>query len=113
MQYMNQPSDPARRVAQARALAATASQLDWTTRVLLAAAEAADATVAPAVRAQVACAIADKAGDAFGDLATVRAAHHAVVDALASAGVADHVPGPAVTRLVWRLVFDLWGGPDR
>lgn len=101
------------RVERARRRAASASHLEWSERVLLAAAEAADACVAPAVRAEVACAVADKAGVAFRELETLRGVRVILTDAIASAGLTDRVPAHVVTRLAWRLVFDLWGGPDR
>lgn len=101
------------RVERARYRSVTATRLEWHERVLLAAVEAADWCVAPAVRAEMACMIADKAAGPLHDMETVRGVQVAIVDALASAGLAGRVPAPAVTRVAWRLVFDLWGGPDR
>jgi hypothetical protein len=109
----NGPSEYKVRVAQARRKAVSAPHLEWSERVLLAAAEAAEFCVAPAVQAEVACAIADKAGIALRELETLRGVRVAITDAVASAGLDDRVPAHVVTRLVWRLVFDLWGGPDR
>ncbi len=107
------PNEYVVRVEHARRQAVSAPHLEWSERVLLAAAEAADSCVAPAVRAEVACVIADKAGVALRELETLRGVRFVITDALASAGLADRVPAHVVTRLVWRLVFDLWGGPDR
>ncbi|MCD9625257.1 hypothetical protein [Rhabdothermincola salaria] len=104
---------PTDRVRRARELAVSAATLDVQTRLLLAAAEAADATVTTELRARVACAIADKAQHDIAAASSVREMHTAVCDALASDDLAGIVPGGAVVRLVWRLVFDLWGGPER
>lgn len=107
------PNEYAVRVEHARRQAVSATHLEWSERVLLAAAEAADSCVAPAARAEVACVIADKAGVALRELATLRGVRFVITDALASAGLADRVPAHVAARLAWRLVFDLWGGPDR
>jgi hypothetical protein len=101
------------RVQRARRASVAASSLDWETRVLLAAAEAADSCVAPQIRAAVACAIADKAASELRDAHTVRAARLAVVQAISAGALAPVVPAGAITRLTWRMVFDLWGGPNR
>ena len=81
--------------------------------MLLAAAEAADSCVAPAARAEAACVIADKASVALPELETLRGVRFAVTDALGSSALANVVPAHVAIRLAWRLVFDLWGGPDR
>lgn len=101
------------RVERARRRAATVSHLEWDERVLLAAAEAAEACVPAAVRAELSCVIADKVGIALHDAQTVGALGLAVADAMASSGLAPQVPAHTISRLTWRLVFDLWGGPDR
>ena len=104
---------PSHRVQCARYFAVTAGSLDWSTRVLLAAAEAADAVVSPFFRDAVACAIADKCGDAVAELRTVSALNVAVRDAISAAGLEHSVSDQAAYKLVWRLVFDMWGGPVR
>lgn len=108
----NGTQDPTARIRRARNRAGTAARLTWTERVLLAAAEAADATVAPRLRSEVACAVADKAAIALHEAQTVRALRLALIEALASSGV-EALPGGSLHRFTWRLVFDLWGGPDR
>lgn len=101
------------RVERAQRRAVSASHLEWDERVLLAAAEAAVACVAPSVRAELACVVADKVGVVLQDATTLRAVGVALADAVAAAGLAPQVPAGAISRLTWRLVFDLWGGPDR
>ena len=101
------------RVKRARQRAVSAPRLEWDERVLFAAVEAAEACVAPAVRAELSCVVADKVGIALHDAGTVRAVGVAVADAVASANLSPQVPARAIACLTWRLVFDLWGGPDR
>lgn len=110
MQYLF-PNSPSERVELARRAVLTVGNLDWPTRVLLAAAEAADAVIRPAYRDTVACVVADKCSDAIVELSTVRSLDTAIRDAIASAGLDDVIPSHSVHRLVWRVVFDLWGGP--
>lgn len=109
----NRSNEYQARVNRAARRAVTAPRLEWEERVLLAAAEAAQWCVAPAVRAEVACAVTDKVGDVLLTAESVRSVRLAVAEALASAGLASDVPAGAISRLAWRLVFDLWGGPDR
>lgn len=101
------------RVNRALRRAVTAPRLEWEERVLLAAAEAAQACVAPALRPLVACAVADKAADVLRTAESVGSVRIAVAEALASVGLVAQVPEHVAGRLAWRLVFDLWGGPDR
>ena len=103
------------RVERARRRATTVSHLEWDERVLLAAAEAAEACVPAVVRVQLSCVIADKAGVALHDAQTVGALglDVAEAEAVASSGLGPQVPAHTISRLTWRLVLDLWGGPDR
>ena len=99
------------RVEVARRLAVSASRLSLETRVLLAAAEASEATVSRSLRAAVACVIADKLAPNFSSIVNVRGLRAHVEGAVSSAGLAGSVTPAQITNLAWRLVFDLWGGP--
>ena len=98
------------RIRSAAIAARRAPTLEVDTRVLLACAEAASILRYP-LGPVAACAIADKVASEIFELRRPASVRSLVAEALASAGLATLVRPSAITRITWRLVFDLWGGP--